>query len=786
MKAHALSQFKPTGLLLFALGAMLACALLAQGQGMDLANRPIQRIEFEGLNKVPSQLVRNVVRSEAGGPYLPQTVEQDVIRLTNLGRFSTVEARVDPLPSGAVELTFVVEEMPLLADVQIVGNKAITDQELLSKVMLRSGDARDPFLIERGRESIIATYNEKGYFVADAVIDEKLLNETGILVYQVREGPMVRVRRFEFKGNDSLDDKVLRSQVQHQTYIPIFQSGALKRETLELDVARIRAYYQNQGYLDVLVGRRIELSDNQEDAVITFLIEEGPRYSVATVDVEGVSVFQQQQIKAVMLLKPGSVYSQQNIDQSRQAIQDMYGRMGYLETDVQFQRLFHEDQPLVDVKAIVGESSPTTVGRVTVRGNAVTQDKVIFHELRGMTPGRRFDRTRVQETKERLENGPFFSEATVTVLGNEDDEVRDVLIEVREKNTGSVSFGAGISSDAGIVGAIEMNQRNFDIEDWPESFSELFSGRAFRGAGQTFNLSIQPGNETSRYSVGWTEPHLFETDFTLGFNAFYFQREREDWNEQRVGGTLSFGRKFGDVWSGSVRVGGQLININDIDKSAPIDVFEVEGQNVVTSLGFLLQRTTVDNTIFPTKGSQMEFGVTQFLPPGDFTFSRAEASFKKFWTLDTDWRGRKSVLSWHVEAGYIFAGDAPTFERLYAGGHATFRGFAYRGVGPRGIKANTGQLGDDPVGGNWLFLTGLQYNVPIFEEFIRGVVFTDQGTVQSDFGFDEWRVSVGAGLRLNIPLLGNVPFAIDLAYPVLKQDGDQVQYLSFDVSLPLR
>lgn len=773
--------------LLVALLTLLATAAGVHADGIDVEDRPIELVVFVGLKQVPEQLVRNVVRTQPGEPYDKETVEQDIVRLNSLGRFASVEAKVDPLADHSVKVIFQVVELPLLADVQVVGNKHISDQELLSKVLLRSGDARDPFLIEKGKQQIIETYRAKGYFAAEAVVDEKLLDETGILVYQVREGPKVRVLEFRFKGNEAIPKNQLRAQVQSKTYIPIFQDGALNPEQLTIDVARIRAYYQTKGYLDALVGRKIELSPNQKDAVITFLIEEGPRYSVSLVDVQGNTVFQDQQILAVVEVKPGAVYGDENVRASADAIQDMYGKLGYMETSVNIQRLFHEDQPLVDVQINIEEGVASTVGRVTVRGNDLTKDKVVLREVRGMTPGRRFDRTKVTETEDRLKNGPFFSDATVTVLGKPEDSLRDVLIQVKEKNTGSVSFGAGISSDSGLIGAIELTQRNFDITDTPTSFTEMFNGRAFRGAGQTFNLSIQPGNEVSRYNIAFTEPHVFETDYSVNLNAFYFTRQYDDYDERRIGAQVGVGRQFGDVWSGSVRFNAQQIDISNIANDAPVDVYDVAGGSFISSVAFVLQRTTVDDVIFPTRGSQLQLGLTQYGPLGDYQFTKAELSFKKFWTLDTDYRDRKSVLSWRVQMGYIFqASEAPTFERFYAGGQRSFRGFAFRGVGPRGVRHDTGELGDDPVGGNWMFLTGLEYNVPIFQEFIRGVVFTDMGTVQKDLGFDQWRVSIGAGLRLKIPLFGQIPFAIDFAYPILKQSGDETQFVSFDVSLPLQ
>ena len=761
---------------------------LVHAQGIEAAHRPIAEIRLSGLDRVSEQLVRNQIRSEVGAPYDPDTVEQDIVRLTHLGRFSAVSAEVTPKDDGSVILTFVLNEQPLLADVQVVGNKAISDQNLLSQVQLRAGDPIDPFLIDRGEQRIVEAYEDKGYFVADVNVDQTLLDESNILIFRIREGPRVHIREIRFQGNATYTAKQLDAQIKSDEYFPIFSPGELSREQLELDAASVRDFYRKRGYLDAEVGRRIDLSPDQQDAVVTFVIKEGPQYTVANVDISGNDAFSDAQIRRTMTLKRGDVFSQDAVDNSQQAIEQLYGKLGHMETQVQIQRLFHGDEPKVDLVVNLTPGASSRVGKVTLRGNALTQDKVILRQVRGMTPGRPYDREGVDETRRRLNESPLFSEAKVTVLGESDDRVRDVLIEVTEQSTGSLNFGAGVSSDAGVIGAITLTQRNFDLTDYPESPGEFFTGQAFRGAGQYFSLNLQPGSEVSRYSVSWREPYLFETDYFLDTNFFYFERLREDYDEERLGARLGIGQRFGDVWSASVRTRFNQVDISDIDSDAPVDVFNVQGDNMVTGLGFELERNTTDSSIFPTEGSKWTLGLERVgALGGDFDFTRARTTFQQFWTVDEDFFGRETVLSARAEVGYIFEdNEAPIFERFYAGGHRTFRGFDFRGVGPRGIRNDTGTLGDDAVGGDWLLLTGLQYNVPLYQELLRGVLFTDMGTVQEDLGLDNWRVSVGAGVRIKVPFFGQAPFALDFAFPVLKEEGDEERIFSFDLAVPLR
>ncbi|MEE9211324.1 MAG: outer membrane protein assembly factor BamA [Phycisphaeraceae bacterium] len=794
-------------LLLLTVG--LWCAALcpaARAQAIDPTNRPVKAVRVEGLEQVPEQLVLNQVRIAPGDPYDPKVVEEDIVRITYLNRFDSVVARVDPQPDGSVVLVYVVSELPLVSDVQVVGNKAISDQELLRLVGMQSGDPADPFLIDRGIKRIEQAYENRGYFVADVTMDEGLLRESSILIFRVREGPRVRIKTLTFEGNKAFSNKQLKSRIRSRSHILIFRKGELSREQLNLDKVRLEEFYRSQGYLDARVGRRIELSPNEKEAIVFFQIEEGARFLVDSIGVEGNVLFPAEQVRQIMALKVGDFFSADRLRRSRRALLTAYGKLGYLPDDeahngstrVEIVRFFHEDAPRVDVVVKITEGKRYLVGSVSIIGNQLTRQKVIQRELRGLNPGRPYDYAGLEQTRRRLNESRLFREGRITILGDPDDAVRDAAVEVVEQNTGEISFGAGISSDSGVIGALSLVQRNFDITDFPESPGEFFTGKAFRGAGQFFSISLSPGNEFSSYSVSFREPYLFDSPYFLDTSGFFFQREREDFDEERLGARFGLGQRFGDVWSASIRARAETVDIRDIEAGATVDVFAVAGDSVITSLGIGIVRDTTDSFIFPTRGDRLELSLSRAgALGGDFDFTRAEVEWKTFWTVDEDFFERKTILSLRVSTGLIFEeNEAPLFERFYAGGSRTFRGFDFRGVGPRGIQASTGTLGDDPVGGDWLFLLGLEYSFPIFSapagldgrhsDIIRGVLFTDTGTVQDDIGFDEYRVSVGVGVRVSVPFLGQVPIALDMAVPLIKEDDDEVRVISFDIALPLR
>ena len=771
---------------------MLGLATFAIGQGVDFENRPVGNIKIEGVNADAKQLVLNQIRTKTGDPYSGKGVAQDIQNITRLGQFSSVQVRAEPQNDGSVDLVYAVTQLKLLADVQVIGNEAVSDGDLLEAVQVSANDPIDKFLIDQGVERVKKAYRAAGYFLAGVTVDDKTLNESNVLIYRVREGPRVKVQEIEFRGNSALTEDVLDSEIKTKTYIPVFRKGELSEDQLDKDVAKVREMYEQRGYLDVRVGRQIQLSDDQRDAKVVFFVEEGKLFTVGEITINGNKVMSKDQLREAMPLKVGDIYSVDRLRKAQLALDDLYGKVGYVEAKITINRVFHEDSSKIDMKVDIIEGARYTVGNVIVRGNALTQDKVIRREIRGIEPGRAFDETGIEHSELRIRETGLFREAKMTIQGDPTEVERDVLVEVKEGQTGSISLGAAVSSDAGLLGAFNLTQRNFDVMDPPESFDEMVTGRAFRGAGQTFSLNLQPGSEFQRYEVRLLEPRLMESNYSLDNRAMFFRRQRTTYDEERAGGSVGLGRRFGDVWSASVRFRAEEIKVLDLDSDAPFEVQDVEGSNALDSIGFNVSRSTVDSRLFPTTGSRLTFGVERYGAFGtEFEFTRGTVSMDKFWTIDEDLFGRKTVLKFRFDTGYIFEnGEAPLFERFYAGGHRTFRGFRFRGAGPRGqyLKnvngSSTLATSRHAVGGDFLFLAGLEYNYPIWEEIVRGVFFIDTGTVQDEIALDEYRVAVGAGIRLKVPFLGQAPFAFDVAIPVVKEEGDRTRLFSFDLALP--
>lgn len=807
-----------------ALIALLACLLpgllnapaLGQEQpvriGSPNSDRPISEIIFLGLKRVSTQEVQNNIRAAVGDPYDPRTVQEDVFRLNRLGQFKYLDAVETLREDGTVAITYRFTEQQIITERQVVGNRLISDADLLAVVQVVPLGPRDDFMIQSAKGKIEDLYRKRGYYLTVVEIDESELNNSGLLIFHVIEGPRVKVKSVVFEGNKAYTAEQLDAEVKTRTALLLFRKGELDDELLTDDVASLTRFYTDRGYLDVRVDRKVDLSPENTEAKVTFIIAEGQQYRMRTISVRTPGggkprVFAREQIIAIIELKSGDVYSGDLLRMSIEALKQAYGLMGYL-TPLEPERI--RATPLrvpealaVDLELIIDEGPRTIVGEVQIVGNNLTRDNVVRRDLRGIKPGLPIDGTQIIESENRLVKSRLFSDARITVQPpntpdpsdpqaeatdpNDPDaaaQTRNVLVEVKERGTGSVNFGVALGSDSGLFGEFSIDQKNFDITDTPESLSELISGKAFRGAGQQFNFTVRPGTELFQVIGSWLEPRMFDSDYSLGASAQILQRYYDDYDQNSIGTSMAVGRRFGDIWNGSIRAGVEQVTLDNIEFGAPTAYFEDAGPSILTSVGLNLTRTTIGSMKRPGSGSRLELVVNQFgIFGGDYTFSKVSADYTVYFTLHEDFLGRRSTLRLNSKVGYIFGGDAPIYEKFYLGGRS-FRGFEFRTISPKGIRSDNGEPSDQPVGGDWQLFLGAQYEFPLFSDAFTGVIFLDTGTVTDSVGFDEYRVSIGAGIRLYIPQFGDVPIALDFGIPLLSEEGDQEQIFSFSAELP--
>jgi outer membrane protein insertion porin family len=764
-----------------------------------LVNRfdPAKTEALVPLDPTSEALVRNQFRHATGKAFNAQTLRQELTLLNRLGRFGQIYPRVVAQADGRVDIEWRLVEEPIIQDVQSVGNRLLGDEEIRGLVGNLVGTRVDRFEIDRVARAIEGLYRSKNYYNARVGIDEQDLAESGILLFRIREGEPIKVMDVRFEGQAAFSPKELRSAVSVREADPIFRSGLLDDAQLDRDAASLIDFYRDRGYLDARADKRVQPSPNGREAIVTFLIDEGPLYTFRSLRVQyrrgreaiESGSYSNEQLVGLMKVKPGDVYSVAKINASIEDILKAYHALGFARAFIERREIRDVQRPQVDLFLEVDEGRPSLVGEVFTVGNSITKSRVILREV-DVSPERPLDLTKLKDSERRLSQTNLFAPGSVKVRAldpeNPDDPYRDVLVEVQETNTGEFNIGTAVDSDAGVVGRFSLIQRNFDITSTPDSFEELITGRAFRGGGQRFSIDLAPGAEQQEYGISLTEPAVFDSDYSLGGSLAYRTRDYREYDEERYGGRISLGRRFGTRWSGNVYFRNEWVALDALDADSPVDYFNVQDRSLVSGVGFELIRTSLDNRVRPTNGTRLELGIEQVgLIFGDFEFTKLKADAVAFLPLDRTFEGATTVLSFRNRINYIpqDIDKVPVYERYYLGGQS-FRGFGSRAISPIGIRNDTKTPGDEPVGGTWSFFLGAELYQPVFEDTIGIVTFIDTGTVLDEPGFDDYRVSVGIGARVLVQQLSPVPLAFDLGFPIVREETDRRRLLTFSLDVP--
>lgn len=344
---------------------------------------------------------------------------------------------------------------------------------------------------------------------------------------------------------------------------------------------------------------------------------------------------------------------------------------------------------------------------------------------------------------------------------------------LEETQTGRLMFSVGVNSEAGVIGSVVIDEQNFDWTRFPRGWEDIRNATAWRGAGQRFRIEAVPGTEVQKYTVNFQEPYLLDTPVSLSLSGYYYDRRYREWDEQRTGGRVGLGYQFTPDLSGVVAFRGANVKIFDPIASIP-ELDEVLGSNALYGFEVRLVHDTRDSAFLPTEGHLFQISAEQVI--GSFEYPRGEIEFRQYFMLRQrpDGSGRH-VLS--VGGKVAVSGeDTPIYEHYFAGGFTTIRGFDFREASPR----NMGII----VGGEFMALASAEYMFPITaDDALRGVVFVDTGTVEPtiDNWTDTYRVAPGFGLRITVPAMGPAPIALDLAFPISREDGDDIQNFSFFV-----
>jgi len=548
-------------------------------------------------------------------------------------------------------------------------------------------------------------------------------------------------------------------------------------------VAKLQRAYFQKGFLDARITTRCDFSEDKSKIHITFVIDEGPAYSIEQIGITGNEQLDEGKLRAVLKSRPGQIYSQQVAESDVERLIELYRVGGFIDAEVGHSiRFVSKDSVEIEIEVTEGERF--RIGRVNITGNEQTQDKVVRRILDeyDFQPGQWYNADTARgdgsgELEKRIQKMVLAESATITPSGEVPGQ-RDAEVAIIEGQTGMVMVGAGVGSDSGLIGQMIFEQRNFDVTDWPESFGEFIMGQAFRGAGQNLRVALQPGTEVSEYLVSFTEPYFQDKPISLDVIGSSWERWRESFDEERTKGYVGFERRYKNKWSRSIGIRVESVDVANLDTDAPQEIIDVKGNNALYGVRVGAGRDLTDDIFNPSKGYNFNAGYEQVF--GDHTFGILSGVHRWYKVVYEDLAERRTILGTKVLLATT-VGDAPPFEKFYAGGIGVYgiRGFDYRGVGPRGLQRNVSNPErKDPIGSDWIFLAGTEVTVPLISDNFAALFFVDSGAVETG----TYRVGAGVGIQILLPQwFGPVPMRFELAAPVMKDDDDKTENFSFSV-----
>jgi outer membrane protein insertion porin family len=792
---------------LFGIWLLLGCATVAWAQ---TTGPKVDRVDikFVGPASVSVPFIRANIRLKAGDIYRPSSTEDDVRSLYGTGQFYNIRVSVDQADDGGVVVTYIVQVRPRISEIKIEGNKKLSTSKLQKKITVKVGEPLDEQKLFTDVQEMKKLYEKYGYpdtqvkYVLN--IDENA--GRGTVTFQIVESPKVKITKIEFVGAAAFSQKKLLKQIKTSKrwmFSWLTGSGVFKQDEFDDDRDRLVEFYRERGYLDFEIKDVKFEHPAPNRLAIYFYVFEGRQYKVGSVKFTGNVVFDDAAIRAGLQqvhnfqhlkgklgpnnlpMDVGDIFTPDGLQKDTQAIEDFYGSKGYIGVaqgqGLRVVRIPNVDTGTMDLEFQIDEGQKTYVEKIDIRGNLKTKDKVIRREL-AISPGEVFDMVRVKISKERLEGLQYFDKVDLEpepteppIAGRE-----DLIVNVEEQNTGNLTFGAGINSDSGLVGYVELTQGNFD----------LFHPPTFTGGGQKFRLKVQLGTEQQDYEMSFTEPWFLNRKLAFSVDLYRHQLDYESPNnifdETRTGMRLSLTRAlWSDFFIGSVSYAVEDVGISlnggfhgdetilegfppvptPNPRNVPQAILDETGDHLYQRIGGSLAYDTRNSTKLPNHGQNTELS-TEF-SVGDKTYYKVEA--KTDWFFPGLFSGHVLEASGRIAvADSLSGGDVPFYDRYYLGGLYSLRGFKYRNIAPR--EAPFGDVPNEPIGGDTLWFGSLEYSVPILEKDnglgVRVALFYDVGAVSAQpYSFsgdydDNW----GIGIHLDIPRLG--PLRLEYGVPI--------------------
>lgn len=722
------------------------------------------KVEFQGARNVSEENVFAHILLRRGQNFDQGLADQSIRALYESGNFDYIEISEMPQADGTVTVIFEVTPKYRVREVLYEGLEDRDPDDFEEDVEIEVGGPLDPVQVKRDSVAIFDYLQERGYFDASVTYDIERDDRsgTGIVTFRIKEGRRYKIDDIKFEGNANVDSGDLRDEMETSEYIFLWSwitgSGRLQRDVIRTDLETLRNHYRDLGFLDVQINDgdvRYVYGDGSELDVIIPVVE-GRRYTLGTIEFKGNTLIETNILQRVAQLKTGNHFSPTAVREAANNLKDHYGQFGYLDTFIRVERAPDTETGTIDLTFNVREGDVFFVESISIQGNIKTKSEVILREL-ALAPGDTFDLIRMKASEARLKNTRFFDNVNLSPEATNIPARRNLRVNVSERETGELSFGAGFSSLSEITAFLEFKQSNFDI----------FSHRTwFQGGGQKFRIRLAVGTASSSFILSFEEPWIFNRRMAFGFELFRNETDYVStvYNELRMGFEVYLRRRLFELVQGRLSYRLEQVEIMDVDANVAPVIAREEGSRSVSKVGWLMSRDSRDRYLWTTSGSRISSNSELAGLGGQTYYINQEFRATKFFLFFEDPFDQTLML--HARTGTIFGYNdrsVPFFDRYFLGGPYTLRGFDFRDVGPKDPAFL------DPTGGNTMAMAQVEYLIR-FVEPIGIAGFYDVGFVNDDkFDWDPTGYNDNWGVGARIAVMG-APLNLDFAWPITSDD----------------
>lgn len=732
----------------------------------------VKDIRVEGIQRTEAGTVFGYLPVKVGETLNDEKAAQAIKSLFATGFFKDVRIEVEK-----DVMVVVVQERPAVATINFVGLKEF-DKDVIIKALKETGIAEgrifDRSLLEKAEQELKRQYLTRGKYAANITTTVTPLerNRVGIN-FNIEEGSAAKIKQINIVGAKAFREKELLGLFELTTpgWLTWYtKNDQYSRQKLSADLEKVKSFYMNQGYLEFAVeSTQVSISPDKQDVYITANIVEGERYQVSAVKIAGDFSLAEEELKKLVKVKAGDVFSREKLNETTKAISDRLGKEGYAFANVNAAPEIDKEKRKVAFTIFVDPGKRVYVRRINVTGNTKTRDEVIRREVRQMEGGW-YDADKVTASKQRVDKLGFFSEVAVetpAVSGTSDQ--LDVNINVTEKPTGNLMLGLGTSSTDKVILSGSIAQNNF------------------MGSGNNVAIQVNSAKTYRTYVFSYTNPYFTQDGVSQGFDVYHRTFNTTSttlayYSSSSTGGAIRFGFPIGEKESIGVGLGIDSTSIKTYEQTPQYykDYVAKFGEtNLSLPLTLSWASDGKDSFFFPTKGTFQRASLELALPGADLTYYRASYQLQHFIPLNSKFtlmlNGEYGMANGYGQSGL------PFFKNYYAGGVTSVRGYKASSLGP--IYTDPSTTTQYRLGGNRRLVGNaeLLWSLPGMDKSFRMGWFFDGGQV---YGSDEkvelaeLRYSTGLTAAWISPI---GPLKFSIGKPLNKKEGDKVEAFQFQM-----